>query len=164
MSIIGIMLAVAGPQFGSFSDNSKIRTSSRDFQSFILLARTEAVTRGSFINLVSTEDDNWGGEILMCATNTGPTTACTAATAIQIANFGNDEVAIKSSNNGDPIISFNSRGRLSGATSATTVELAFCDQRGTEAGDKAKILTINVTGRPNIEGLDVLQGHSCDPA
>lgn len=164
LAIASLLFAVAGPQFSNFNDNGKIRSSASEFQSFILLARTEAVTRNSTVNLTSTLRDNWGGEITMCVAD-DQTRPCTHpnSTIIQTTNIGRGEVAIMSSANADPIISFNTRGRLSGAVAATMIELAFCDQRGIAAEDKAKILTINVTGRPSIEGLDILQGHTCDP-
>lgn len=162
VAIIGILLAVVGPQFGSYSDNNKIRSSAREFQALVLLARTEAVTRNAIVNMTSTADDNWSGQISLCEAPDAATT-CTAASRFHVANIGSDNVTINSSANANPNISFNTRGRLTGAGAATTVTLAFCDQRGTAAGDKAKILTINVTGRPNIVGLDILQGHSCDP-
>jgi prepilin-type N-terminal cleavage/methylation domain-containing protein len=160
MSIVAILLVIAGPNLSDYNANNRINGATQEFQNIIQLARTEAITGNVTVNIDSANGDDWSGDISICTVNV-ITTSCTesGATLIKTYNLGTNKVAINSNSTGDPLISFNSQGRLAEAP-GSTVTLAFCDARP-DGNRDYRLIIITPTGRSRVSDLG---GGTCTPA
>ena len=163
IAIVAILATIATPSFVDMNKNSRLNGAAREFVSIIQLARSEAISRNSIVNLYNTGTaDDWSLNIHLCEA-ANATTTCVSNTddfinAYSIGDLTNDgtnnnDVDINSS--GAEFISFNASGRLNGSTGIT---LAFCDKR-TDGNRDFQLLAISATGRPSVSDLG---GGACD--
>lgn len=159
IAIAAILATIAAPSFVDIKKNSRLSGAASEFQSIIQLARTEAITRNTIVNIHNPDTPgDWSDDIYLCQAATA-TTACIPDDANFIKKFAigdlsddgvsNGDITIDSNAVGNSFISFNINGRLNGNTS---ISIALCDDRAAGNLDY-QLLTIAVTGRPTITDL-----------
>jgi type IV fimbrial biogenesis protein FimT len=158
IAIASILATIAAPTFVDLTKNSRLNSAASELQNAIQLARTEAISRNTIVNLYNTnENGDWSDDIYLCEA-TSATSICESnknkfIKKITIGDLTNDNISngnitIDSNDIGNKIISVNANGRLN----TTEVKLALCDSRTTGNRDY-QLLTIAVTGRPSVTDL-----------
>jgi type IV fimbrial biogenesis protein FimT len=133
--IVAILAAVAMPNLSSALANQRLRAAATDLVSAILLARSEAITRGVQVRVAPLAVGDWKSGWRVVATATGEQVEKTEALGHWV------EVSLA-----PETISYERNGRLSVAGS-TRVE--FRDSAGA-AGVASRCVTIDPSGMPRL--------------
>lgn len=127
ISIAAILMSMAIPSFRILMANTKIRASSSDLQTALLLARSEAVKRSANVRVSRTSSDwNAGWQVLDAGGN------------VLGAFSGDEQVDITCAS---ATLTFQASGRLTGAAPSFDVE--HVDGIGT-----ARCVSVELSGRP----------------
>ncbi|MFA6178092.1 MAG: GspH/FimT family pseudopilin [Candidatus Methylopumilus sp.] len=145
VSLVGILAAVAFPNFRQWMQDTKTRTVAESLQNGIRLAQTEAVKRGRNITFLLTNDapalgvtasttgKNWVVESMTLANATTPEVFIQGATLTDVATV----VTTASSAS----IRFNSMGRLVSPANSVTYSI-------TNAGGSRRLnVTVSIAGK-----------------
>jgi type IV fimbrial biogenesis protein FimT len=136
MAIVSILLALAAPNFSSFSSSQRLRAVASDLLTTLVTARSEAIKRNAQVTVsavVVGGSSNWGRGW----TATGPG-------GVQIDRKDIDAGQVAGPTTPATIV-FDGSGRI---TAAGEVSLQFSDGRG-DAVVAPRCVTIDLAGRPH---------------
>lgn len=174
MSVVvaAVLLGLAVPSFTTFTKNRLITSQANEFVTSLALARSEALKRVSRVTVCRSANGstcvssgNWeqGWIVFNDKNNNGQVNATgnpdTHEQVLKYVSELENGNTLKGSSNVAAYVSYVSTGNsklLSGAFQSGT--LVLCDDRG--AGDHARVIAVNVTGRVRVE--DTVP-DSCDP-
>lgn len=171
--VLAILLSLAAPDFSSFIQNNRIRSTTEDLITAIGVARTEAIKRGAAVMLCRTGSPNVSPGTLACRANdpdgnpnlvedwtpgwimyvkpnyTGSGGAdydnATDGDPIQVGNPAPNGVTITSNSAGNQWLTYFGDGSLNEGGAAAI--FAICDSRGPSEGH---LITIPAVGRPYV--------------
>ena len=136
--IVGILAAIAIPSFSSFVARQRIRTASFDILSMLTLARSEAIKRNASVIITPTGGD-WKNGWTIAA---GATTLSQQAAMPMLTVICKSGAAVVTP---CPAITYNSNGRISGATSQS-IEIS---SNATTDISSNRCISTDLSGRPN---------------
>ncbi|MES2786505.1 MAG: GspH/FimT family pseudopilin [Pseudomonadota bacterium] len=159
LAISGVLLAIALPSLGSVMSSQRLNTASADFFSALLLARSEAIKRGSNVTVCKSadgvacaRDGGWEqGWLVFADTDENGLRGTTETTILQAAAL-DGKVRLTGNLNVSRYITFTAAGSTqltSGAFQAGT--LTFC--RESEAPAPARQIILSAAGRPRLHKL-----------
>ena len=156
VALLGVLTAVAVPNFNTFIEKQKMRTDSEAFAKALSFARAEAVVAPS--QSVTVRWNTAGVDIIISDTSVSPAIDQTLSPGfvavmdsvtnqfLKVTEY-QDSGSISADNDTDDTITFDSLGRLNGtdAGANNTFAIVFCSERG---GDKfARRVEVAQTGR-----------------
>jgi len=154
MLVLVIVLSIGIPSFSTWIKDSRMDTGTREVASALKLARSEAASRQTIINVragTSGNPGNWanGVHIYTDVDVTGNTPYVAADTLIKDIDSVKDNITIASD---DPnnIISFNSSGLLNEGGFGIQRTIRICQSTGEAAGNT---VVVNSTGRTSITSI-----------
>ena len=148
IAILSILLAIAVPNFGSWLQNTQIRTATESIKNGLQLARAEAIRRNEPVSF-----------ILASTTSTAWTVITVAGTQIQqrLSSDGSPNVTAVVTPATGTTVTYNRLGRISNtATAITKIVL-----NGPSAQNRS--LTINISSAGQIRGCDPAITDTTDP-
>lgn len=154
VAIVAILVTLGVPSFIDMVKNNRISGQANDFTTALMLARSEAVRRGSIVCVKSKgSEGNWSAGWNAFPEKAGETKCETVAGTIQThdALSGGHTLTV-----GDPFktyIRYNAMGVAVDANGAPAGSADFTLCRGTTAEDiaKSRLITISATGNPAIK-------------
>jgi type IV fimbrial biogenesis protein FimT len=152
LSIAGIMLSIAIPNFTSTIKGSRITTQVNEFVTSMNFIRSEAVKRGVRVSMCKSSDGatcvttgDWAqGWIVFTNQNDDANYDGAPETILKIQGATQSQIAVVGNSLIVNIISYKASGEIVGSGTVT-----FCDDRVAEVGKK--IVLSNTTGRPRID-------------
>ena len=135
--VAGVLMAMAAPSFINVIKNNRLTTQANEFITAMNLARSEAIKRGTSIDVTAATAaaDGW---------QDGWTVELTDGTDLRIFDALVDNLVL-TSNGGFSSFQYNSRGMVNNADT-----LDLCDDRSGETGRQ---ISITATGRVSIIDL-----------
>lgn len=153
--IVAILVTVGVPSFIDMVKNNRISSQASDFTTALMLARSEAVRRGSIVCVKrkGTTAGSWNAGWDVFPETSGETNCATVANVIQSHDALSGSHTL---NVGDPFkdyIRYNALGVAVDANGAPAGSADFRLCRGTTANDIAnsRLITISATGHPMIK-------------
>lgn len=162
LSLAGVLIAIAAPNFGEFRRNSRVTNIGNDFLAAVLFARTEAIKRQGPVAICPSDgaDGCTTGDftswIVFVDTNNNCTRGGTEAVLKRGGPIDGLAEGLTHSVSNGVCISFAATGfRQTIAGKATAARTIFCDERGLSAADgtnlsAARGVMVRPTGRARI--------------
>lgn len=157
LSIVAILLLLAGPSLAKFVKDSTLRESTVSAHIALLRARNEALSRrervslcpiNSQLNACAGSTSDWSGGWLMFV-DSGTELSFDNDDLLLAEYVGDSRISITADSGLSDIVSFDERGFAFTLSGVTTGRLLICDDRRTEA--YARALFINRLGRISLE-------------
>jgi len=154
--ILGIVMAVAIPNFIGLVDRNKVVEAGNRLTSHIKQARSEAVKRNSPVSLGSNTTKKWHyGWKIYAGDLTGADTVGAEDTLIRVAAASDDGVTIYGDSQAGMWLSFFANGMLNEDATATFV---ICNNDDVSSG---RVMTVDRGGRSRLD--DIPDGDDCTP-
>lgn len=156
IAIVGILAAIAVPNFQSIIQANRIQAASSEFQSGLAIARAEAIKRGGDARVTMVANSliagkaNWNSGFTVFYDTTGKANdniapASNANTVLMVTSATNNSVAITS--NAPEYITYNGLGRTTQSNGAN-LSASFTFQAATGAPTSTiRCLVMSITGR-----------------
>ncbi|MGH8598332.1 MAG: GspH/FimT family pseudopilin [Gammaproteobacteria bacterium] len=165
VAVGGILSMVVIPELTSFLKNSASRQTSYDLMSSLMIARSEAIKRGSRVVLCRTENPhaptpscggeakNWStGWLVFIAEDGDSEFDVGTDVLVTVGDATSNGINLRSNGVSDSSVEFRADGSL---TAASTARFVICDERGAAAGRQLNVAKI---GRADVE-----VGTAADP-
>ena len=142
ISIAAILLGLGVPSFQHFVVQGRVTAQTNDFATALNLARSEAVRRGTWVNIEATNGTAWDGgwRVYVDADRSGDFNA--GDTELRVHAAASNNITIRGSANVTDLVSY----RPNGASDQTGV-IRVCHPSGN--ADNARRITISTGGRIN---------------
>jgi type IV fimbrial biogenesis protein FimT len=157
LAVAAVLLTLAVPTFGTVTMNKRITAQTNDFISTLALARAEALKRVSRVTVCRSANGTacavsggWEQGWIVFADDDNDATRDNGEDILRFRSALEGGNTLRGSSNVANYISYVASGTTkltSGGLQAGT--LALCDERG--AGENARAITINATGRARVE-------------
>lgn len=149
VTVLAVLAGLAAPSFIDFMHRNQVASQSNQFLGTLRLARTTAITRGTFVSICPTLDAAVDNPVCAAAadyatgylvyTSTAPAKEFTAGDELIKVSQATPAVSLRAPS-ANKVLTFSARG----ASTAGTVSLFLCARRGSEAIGES---TMRVSGR-----------------
>jgi len=153
VAIVGILLALAAPNFRDALMNARLTAQTNDLMSDLALARSESLKRNLPVILCSSQDGaacggGWpdGWIVYVDADNSAAVSNGDTVMKIRAAGEGTSTITAQAGKLVVTAVSYRPTGQISGGAE---IDFTLCDSRTTP--NNGRTVKITVTGRPRVE-------------